>query len=426
MTEDFLHFLWQFQYFDKQNLATTQRQSLHIWNTGQKNTNAGADFDFAKISLNDIEWVGSVEIHIRSSDWNHHKHQLDTNYNNVILHVVWQDDHPIQRQDATFIPTLELKDKVNEQWLYQYEKLLENKKPIPCASQLNQVSDLHKIMMLDKALSKRLEKKAGIIYQLWIDNQNDWEETTYQLVAKNFGFKINSEAFLRLSQTISLKTLRKHTDNLLQIEALLFGQAGFLEDSNQESDEYIQKLQKEYHFLDKKYQLRSTQLEKKNWKFLRLRPANFPTVRLAQFASLIHQKPHLFSFLLDAEAKELFQKFQIKQSLYWQSHYTIGKETKGQVPGLGKTSLENIIINTIAPLRACYAKAKAEQKYMDSAIRLLENTKAESNKITRMWSDLGWKTKSAFDSQALIELYEDFCTLNRCLSCTIGIHLIRK
>jgi hypothetical protein len=424
MNEHFLYFIWQYQYFDKTDLKTTQNQMITILDVGKSNSDAGADFYYAKVLIDDVEWAGTVEIHLKSSDWQAHQHQKNKQYNNVILHVVWEDNQPAQRQDGSVLPTIELKNRVNKDWLYRYQTLLNAQNTIPCEKQFGQVSDLKKIMMLDKALSNRLEDKAFLVKALLIKNQHDWEETTYQLLAKNFGFKINSEPFLRLSQTLPLKILRKHSDNLLQIETLLFGQAGFLQNPENQ-DDYLADLQKEYRFLNAKYGLENQQLSVEQWNFLRLRPVNFPTVRLAQFAALIHQYSGFFSLFIETPVKELMQKLSVSQSEYWQQHYTFAKPTQTKVPSLGKSAIENIIINTVVPILACYAKEKANQDFMDKALQLLENLKAEDNKILKIWQDLGLKVKTAFDSQACLELYNHFCSQKKCLDCTIGLALIQ-
>jgi hypothetical protein len=425
MTEDFLHFIWQFQYFDRENLKTSQNQSLRVLEIGSRNWHAGADFYFTKILLDQTEWVGNVEIHIKSSDWKLHQHQNNEAYNNVVLHVVWEDDFTARRTDGTLIPTLALKHRVNLRWLDKYKQLIHNQELIPCSSQIKTVDNLKKIMMLDKALSQRLESKALLVNQLWEQNQNDWEETTYQLLAKNFGFKVNSEAFLRLAQNLPLKILLKHQDNLLQMEALLFGQAGFLEKVDIQ-DEYYRFLQKEYAYLAQKYQLFENRLALSEWKFLRMRPANFPSIRLAQFASLIHQKPHLFSFFTQAEGQTLSKMLKIKQSEYWQNHYLFGKKANSKIPSLGQSAIENILVNTVVPLLAAYSKAKSQQDGMDKALQILENLPSEDNKILKMWAELGLKVKTAFDSQALLELYNQFCLPKKCLSCVIGQSLVKS
>lgn len=426
MSEDFLYFLWQFQYFDKTNLQTTVGEALQILSVGQRNTNAGPDFLNGRVLIEGIEWVGNVEMHLRSSDWHRHTHTLDRAYDSVVLHVVWENDIVIQRPDSTFVPTLELKTLTSRKLLYKYQALTESKEVIPCASQFVNSAEIQKRSMLDRALMQRLERKASAVHEMRERNHQDWEETAYQLLVQNFGFKINAEPMLRLAQGLPLKVLQKHRDNLTQIEALLLGQSGMLPAMKME-DEYIDKLCKEYDFLATKYALRSYQLRAHEWKFLRLRPANFPTVRLAQLATLIHHQASLFSLFIHVEnSKMLEQALRVKQSGYWQQHYQFQKEATSKVPALGKTSIENIIVNTIVPLLVAYSEAKDNRAFLDKALELLEQLPAEKNYITELWEGLELKSKTAFDSQSVIELYNNFCSTKQCLNCSIGTALLKS
>ena len=409
MNEDVISFLWKSQHFERQNLQTDAGEALQIMAVGQQNTNAGPDFTNARILIDGLEWAGNVEIHTRASDWQRHAHTRDHAYDSVVLHVVWENDTPVFRTDGTTLPTLTLKSRVLPHFLPKYYALLENTDVIPCAGQFGQVPDLPKLTMLDRALMQRLERKAVFVQQLYQRNQDDWEETAYQLLAHNFGFKINAEPFLRLAQGLPFKILQKHRDNLTQIEALLLGQAGWLQ--NQESnDEYLVLLRREYDFLAAKYGLKPRQLNPHEWKMLRLRPANFPTVRLAQLAALVQQQSSLFSLFINVEnTSQLALAFQAKQSSYWQTHYQIGKAANGKVAALGRTSVENILVNTVVPLLVAYSQAKDNRNLLDKALQLLENLPAEQNHITEKWNNLGLKVKSSFDSQAVIELYNGFC-----------------
>jgi len=423
MTESFINYLWQFQQFDKSLLRTTNQESLRILKTGILNTDAGPDFSQARVLIGEIEWVGNIEIHIRASDWNNHNHQTDASYNNVILHVVWEYDKPIVRADGSEIPTLELKPLTDGSLLHKYQMLVDNKNVIPCAAQFGGVSDLSKIATLDKALTKRLIQKSKIIENLLAENNGDWEETTYQLLARNFGFKLNSEAFLRLAQNIPLKVLQKHRDNITQIEAILFGQSGLLT----EADDYSKKLAQEYDFFAAKFSLKATRLEAHEWKLLRTRPANFPTIRIAQLAKLITLQKSFFSLFTQTESiDDLRKALQVRQSEYWQEHYHFGKQLGKKSNGLGKDSVDNLLINTVIPLLACYAQKTDNLAYMDRALAFLESFPAESNHIVDMWKNMGLTIKTAFDAQASIELYNNFCTQKKCLQCNVGIELLRK
>ncbi|GAB3514094.1 DUF2851 family protein [Emticicia fontis] len=423
MTEAFIHYLWQFQQFNKSLLRTTNQEPIKVLKTGILNTDAGPDFSQARVQIGEIEWAGNIEIHIKSSDWNNHNHQFDGAYNNVILHVVWEHDNPILRNDGSEIPTLALKSITDITLLHNYQTLLDNKSVIPCAPQFKEVSVLSRIATLDKALTKRLIQKSKIVAELLEENQGNWEETAYQLLAKNFGFKINSETFLRLAKNLPLKVLQKHRDNLTQIEAILFGQSGLLI----EADEYSKKLIQEYDFFAAKFSLKPQMLNVHEWKLLRTRPTNFPTIRIAQLAKLITLQKSFFSLFTQTESiEDLRKSLQIKQSEYWQEHYHFGKRLAKKSNGLGKDSIDNLIINTVIPLLACYSQKMDNQSYMDRAIAFLESFPPESNHIIDMWKNLGLEIRTAFDAQASIELYNNFCTQKKCLQCNIGVEILKK
>jgi hypothetical protein len=424
MTESFLYYIWQFQYFNKENLQTKEGESITIFNTGFINTNAGPDFNQAKIKIGSIEWVGSVEIHRKAADWMLHKHSIDEAYNNVILHVVWEGDEPISRADGSLLPMLSLKGRVDENLLQRYGKLVNSASSIPCEKSLPSIDPIRKISMLDNALIQRLQAKAKSVDTLLEDTHGDWQEATYQLLAKNFGFKVNADPFLQLSKSIPYKLILKHQSNLLQLEALMFGQAGMLETKTKAP--YGTALFQEYDFLSKKYSLQQTRMHPSQWKFLRMRPANFPTLRIAQFASLLHSVPNLFSRVMEANSyNKLLELFSIAPSHYWKTHYHFAKKSKGEVAGIGQSSKENMVINTIAPLWMAYGQAKDDQRFIDRSMEILQHLPAENNKITREWSVRGFTVKSAYDSQALIEQYTNFCKKRQCLNCEVGISLLK-
>lgn len=426
MQEDFLHYIWKFQCFDKKDLTTCQADKLAILNPGNRNEHAGPDFLNSSIKIDNVTWHGHTELHVNASAWYLHKHQKDPTYDNVVLHVVWNNDQPIQQKDGSILPTLVLKDRIALQLLQQYQHLVHNKAKIPCANQVYHVDDIIKASMLDRVLFQRLTHKNSLVYRLLDGNQGNWEETAYQLLAYNFGFKINSSTFLDLSLSLPVKIIKKHATNLSQLEALLLGQAGLLITEEHESEDYLAALAKEHTYLAHKYQLRTDRLNKVHWKFFRLRPANFPTIRIAQFAQLLHQYPHVFHLLANTPYKDLYKKLAITQSSYWQSHYLFSKPSKAKIPGLGVASIESILINTVVPLLVAYGKSRDEQEHIDKAVMILQSLPAEYNAITRYWKKLGIQVKSAFDSQAVIELFNNFCSKKKCLSCNIGATLVQQ
>ncbi|GAB4055742.1 DUF2851 family protein [Spirosoma litoris] len=429
MPEIFLYFIWQFQYFTKNKLITTDGEFIQVLHPGFRNNNAGPDFTNARLLINDVEWVGTVEMHTRTSDWLVHRHQYDRAYDNVILHVVWQDDRAtngaqVDRANGTPLPTLELQSLIDPTLLDRYKLLSNSVEAIPCAGQFRNITPLRITSMLDKAMMQRLERKASDVQKIVEQTGGDWEETAYRLLAINMGFKINADPMAQLSRTIPLKAILKHRDVLAQVEAILFGVAGLLEVD--EPEEYTKMLQREYRFMAAKYALADKEMPAHIWKWGRLRPANFPTLRLAQFARLVTHHASLFSlFVGTPDVERLLKALQIIPSDYWLTHYRFGKETDKGAPALGLTSAENIVINTAVPLLAAYAHHRDQPAYIDRAIELLEKLSAEKNHLTENWDTLGLGIRTAFDSQAAIELYNEFCALKKCLSCQIGAALLK-
>jgi hypothetical protein len=425
MNEDFLSFVWRYHHFATHDLLTTDGDSLEIIRTGNRNLNAGPDFSDVRIRLADVQWIGTIEIHIYSSHWYQHNHPLDPAFESVILHVVWEDDHPVHRSDGTLLPTLVLKDRIDASVFHRYLLLMEQQDEIPCASQFGQVDSIKKLAMLDRVLLERLYEKAHSVEQIWENAGKDWEETTYQWLAQQFGFKLNAAPFLQLASNLPLKVLLKHQNNRLQLEALFFGTAGLL--PYESNDEYVNLLIKEYFFLAAKYRLTQKKMQAHEWKFLRLRPAGFPTVRLAQFASLIHTNGRTFSILTNPEndLDQLRRLFRNPQSHYWLNHYQFEKNAK-KVPVMGADSIDLLIINGVIPILTAYSKQRNLPNLMDKAIELLESLPAEDNRIIREWKTLNMPHKSAADTQGLLQWQHAYCSHKRCLDCTIGLELVRK
>jgi hypothetical protein len=425
MKESFLHFIWQLQYFHKQNLTTLQGDEIQIIFPGVSNSDAGPDFNNAKIRIGDIEWFGNIEVHVKSSEWFQHAHHNDPNYHNIILHVVWINDKIILHKDGTVIPAIELKGRVDEGLILKYASMVNSPELIPCHKQFPDIADIHKTSMLDKSLTRRVEAKAMEVKEFLIRNKGDWEETAYQVLARNFGFKVNADPFLMLSQGLPFKILSKHSCQLKQLEALLFGQAGFLEQDLNE--EYPVSLKNEYLFLSHKYSIRAGMLSKFQWKFLRIRPANFPTIRIAEFAALIHKLPNLFSSFIEFENPgQIYKILDTELSEYWRDHYYFDTKVTAKNKKIGRSAIENIILNTIVPILICYAKEKDNNDYIERAIGFLEKLPPEDNKIVRLWAGQGLKVENSFDSQAVIELYNNFCKRKNCLNCNIGINILKS
>jgi hypothetical protein len=423
MTEDFLHHTWKFRLFDNAQLTTTAGMRLKVLKPGEHNTHAGPDFFNARIALEDTQWAGNVEVHICASDWQKHQHTNDKSYDNIILHVVYNADQKLFRANGEEIPTLELKPLMKSQQFDKYLSLKESTAAIACTDQSKSVDTFVVNNLLDRLAAERLESKADAILQTLSLNRNNWEETFYLHLAKNFGFKVNAVPFELLAKSVPPATLAKHRDSLLQLEALLFGQAGWLEKPLK--DTYPRQLQNEYKFLKQKFNLKP--LEEHLWKFLRLRPANFPTVRVAQFAGLMHRSNNLFSMIIEAgPPKEIYKLLDVSCSDYWQNHFIFDKTSPVRKKNLGKSAVDNLLINTVAPFLFVYGKKNDEPIFMEKALALLVLTGAEENSVIGHWGSIGLKAANALQSQALLQLKNEYCRKKRCLDCSIGNFLIKN
>jgi hypothetical protein len=411
---------------------TTDGELVLIRHPGYRNAHAGPDFTDARLLIGGVEWVGTVEAHTRTSDWLAHRHQHDRAYDNVILHIVWQDDRPdtdrrLRQRDGSPLPTLVLQPLTDPALIEKYGLLADAPQPIACAGSFRTVSPLRVTAMLDKALLQRLERKANAVMTTFAHTGQDWEETAWRLLAVSLGAKVNAEPMAQLARALPLKLLWKHRDNPLQVEALLFGTAGLLPPDPDPADDYLTALHREYRFLGSKYALTQQQQPPHVWKWAKLRPTGFPTLRLAQLARLAVEQSSLFGLLVQTDdAPALLRAVQVTPSAYWQTHYRFGAVAKGRVAStLGSGTAEGVVINAAVPLLAAYAHHRSRPAYLDRAVGLLEQLPPEANSIARAWSAQGLAVRSAFDSQAGIELYNEFCTPKRCLSCQIGTGLVR-
>ena len=420
--EDFLHFVWQHQYFNSNTLKTTDSKTVEVVKTGFHNDLAGPDFKEASIRIDGILWIGSIEIHIKSSDWYSHKHESDPNYENVILHVVYHHNQIIMHPNGQPIPTLELKGLIKPGLLARYQGIMNSQFDIPCSELFQKVRSVTRLTMLEAVLVRRLERKGRTFKEILDRNNQDWEQSTYEWLARGFGFKTNSENMLDLAKSVPLKVLQKHSD-LKQWEAMLFGASGLLNVTDH--DVYANELRREYAFLERKYEIKSS-LSYNQWHFSGVRPTNFPTLRIAQFAALVHANQNLFSlFTQFSSVKELQKLLQISQSEYWEHHLNFGVENTKESKGLSKTAVQSLMINTIAPLFVAYAEYKENNDMLDLAMNILMSLPAENNHIVRKWQELGWNMNSSFDSQGLIELFNEFCIPKKCMECKIGVELVK-
>lgn len=421
MQERLLHTAWQYSLYQSTNLETADGEAITVIHPGTYNTNAGPDFLQAKVKVGDTTLAGHVEMHVHTSDWDKHGHDNDEAYKNIILHVVY--DHDADTGPAN-TPVLCLAPFISKDVLLKYEYLAHTKNTLPCGQHLHKIKDITKYSWLTRLLAERWEEKLGTWQELLDKSAGDWSSLLYWRLAANFGFKVNADPFLALAQSLPLNILAKHRENLLQIEALLFGQAGFLNDNTQEV--YPNALKTEYDYLRKKYQL--TPIDPAHWKFMRMRPANFPTIRLAQFAALAHKSLHLFSVIIEkSTAKEIQPLFDVTASQYWDAHYRFGEPAdKEQKKKLGISSIQNIIINTIAPIKFLYAGRQATEQQQEQALKLLDELPAERNHIIDIWSENKWTPENASQSQAQIQLFNNYCKHKRCLDCAIGLNIIKS
>ncbi len=423
MNEEFLHYLWKFRLFNQLNLTTAEGEAIEILKVGEHNFDAGPDFFNAKIKIGDTVWAGNIEIHINASDFYKHSHQNDKAFDTIILHVVYNADTPIKRSTGDVIHTLELKKLINPTVHKNYLRFKSSLDWIPCEKQLGDVPPLIINSTIDKLVLERLENKSKLITQNLELNNYNLEETFYQQLAKSFGFKTNAEPFELLAKSLPILVLAKHKNSLMQIEALLFGQAGMLNEYYK--DKYLQTLQNEYAFLRQKFKL--NYIDAHLWKYLRLRPVNFPTIRISQFANLIFKSSHLFSKILETEDLLLLKKnLDTTVSEYWLTHYTFDKSAKQSSKKLGEDAINTILINTVVPFLFVYGKYKGEEKYVERALYFLEKTEAENNAIIKKWKNLRLSVKNAYTSQALLQLKNEYCSHKKCLNCTIGNHLLKK
>ncbi len=419
MTERLLQFIWQFQYFNRHDLSVDDGAALQIIHTGVYNTNQGPDFLQATVKIDNTLLVGNIELHLTTSDWNKHGHQADCNYKNVILHVVWQHDDELPPVN---IPLLVLQNRVPVLLLRQYGEWMQRPSFIPCAAAVKEVNKLVWASWKERLLAERLQRKSGYILQLLCKNNYHWEETCWQLLAKNFGMKVNAEAFENIARSIPVTILAKHKNQVIILEALLMGQAGLLEDDF--TDDYALLLQREYRFHLHKYKL---QKPAGNVYFLRMRPAAFPTIRLAQLAMLVNHSSHLFSAIKETVVlKELRALLNVPANDYWHYHYRFGEPAVYKIKNPGSSMIDNIIINTVAPLLFACGLYHKEQALKDKALQWLTETAAEKNNITKEWQQLQIASKDAYHSQALIELKTQYCDKKRCLDCAVGNALLKK
>ncbi|PKA83645.1 uncharacterized protein DUF2851 [Ulvibacter sp. MAR_2010_11] len=422
MKEDFLHYVWKFQKFDTRELSTVHGETIKVLKPGMHNLNSGPDFFNAQIAIGDVLWNGNVEIHINASHWYQHSHESDPAYDSVILHVVWEHDAEVFRQNNTVIPTLQLKNCVEKSTLTAYHKLFSKElRWINCENEFPKVDTFLLQNWLERLYVERLELKAQIIQTQLKSLHNHWEALLFRMLCKNFGLSVNGEAFLSLAGSIDFSIIQKVASKSVELEALLLGQAGLLEGDC--ADEYSSELQRKYRFLKNKFKVSNEGVIAP--KFFRLRPSNFPTLRLSQLAMLYGSRRKLFSEIISANnLSAIYTIFNISASSYWDTHYNFGVTSKKNSKVLTKSCIDLIVINTIIPFQFCYANYLGKNN-CEAILQLASEIASEKNSIISKFSTLGFTSGNAMQSQALLQLKNNYCNVKRCLECAVGNSILK-
>ncbi len=424
MREDLLHYIWKNGKIPLSKLYTSSGKSLNVISLGIHNHDAGPDFFHAKLEIDGQLWAGNVEIHIKSSDWYAHRHNTDANYDNVILHVVWEEDITVYRKNKEEIPALELINYISPAILTNYYKLFGSTKDkfINCEQEVSLIDKFKFSIWLERLYFERLEEKSNEINRLLAKANNNWEKVLFILLLKNFGLKLNSEAFLSLGRALEFDIVRKLSHNIFQLESLLFGLSGLLENESS-NDKYLIQMQGEYSYLRNKFKINERNVQSPS--FFRLRPANFPTIRLSQLSNLYGKRSQLFSKIINIkEVDQVYEIFSISASNYWKTHYVFGKLSPKKENKLSRSFINLLLINTILPMIFCYSKWQGID-VSTKIISILHKLKREDNKITRNFYHLGVKCGNAMNSQALLQLYNSYCIKNRCMECVVGDSLLK-
>lgn len=418
MKEDFIYYLWENRLLSL-NLKTTDDEELTIISVGTRNHDSGADYKNARIKIGGTLWAGHVEIHVRASDWFRHKHQYDDNYSNVILHVVYEND-----TDVLKLPTLEIKDKFDVSLFHNYNNFVNSKNWIPCGELIGGMQRLTLVSWLDRMLVEHLEYECKDLDLRLMANNNDWEQTFYQRLMRYFGLKVNNDSFEYLSRILPLNLLLKHIDNEVYVNAMMFGSAGFL--LNDFNEEYPSLLKREFNMLRSKFGLRI--MPYSNWKFLRLRPSNFPTIRIAQLAQIIMKNGSMFSMIRDSGSiDDITELFDVELDSYWDNHFQFDKVSNIKMKKtLGKTAVDSIMINAVAPMLFYYGHYHSVESYKEKAMNYLEQTSPENNVLIREFANCGIKLENAFQTQGALYMYKHYCRRRRCLECRIYLALSKR
>jgi hypothetical protein len=422
MSEDFLHYVWKYKLYNQKTYELPTGEILELLHPGEHNSNAGPDFVNTRVKIGAAEWAGCCELHLKASDWVKHAHDTNAAYNNVVLHAVYHKDTEVFNANGLKLNTVEIKFNPNLE--KNYLKLEKSSEAIACSFAIKNIDKFHILQWITTLAIERLETRSNSIIAYLNNNKLNWEEAFYQYLAKGFGLNVNALPFELLAQSLPLSIIHKHSDKLFQIEALLLGQSGLIPTGEHENG-YVQNLQNEYAFLKNKYGLKP--LQESIWKFMRIRPANFPTLRIAQLAALLANSQLLFRAIIEAETiADLKLFFEAKPSMYWHNHYHFNSQTQTEHTKISLEQVNLLIINVIIPFTFVYGKLKGNTHYQDKALQWLENIAPEKNSIVELWKQLGIKPISAFESQALLQLRNEYCNFKRCIKCKIGSIIINQ
>jgi len=422
MKEEFLHYIWLHKKLNVTKLFTSKGEKIEVLNFGQYLQTAGPDFFNAQLIIDNQKWAGNIEIHLKSSDWYLHNHEKDTNYNNVILHVVWEHDVEIYRKNNSEIPVLELKHYVALNEINNYKNLMLSKTWINCENQISNIDSFTLENWKERLFFERLERKSKLVLELLKETKNDWDAVLFCLLAKNFGLNANGEIIFKMAKALPFPIIRKESNELENLEALFFGSTNLL--SADFEDVYFQNLLSKWKFLKSKYRLDGVVYD--TLQFYKLRPDNFPTIRLSQLAVLYYSIHNIFEkSIYIKEAKEFYKLFAVSANDYWNTHYNFDKESNFKKKKISKSFIDLIIINTIVPLRFAYLNYMGKEN-SEEIIDLIRQIQPEKNAIIQKFNYFNINAKTALDSQSLLQLKKEYCDKNKCLSCNIGINLIKN
>jgi len=423
MKEAFLHYLWRTRRFQREALHLTDGSALDILQFGNYNIGDGPDFSEGRVRIGDTVWAGHVEMHLKSSDWHHHRHQFDPGYDNVVLHVVWEDDEPVLSARGIPLPTLVLADRVDQTLVARYEELAANEHAIPCQDHLASVPDLVLNGWTERMMLERLERKTSTLHQLLEAKRSDWDGAFFHQLGRCLGLPLNAGAMDMLMEALPLSLLQRYRADTIATEALLLGVAGFLDDDF--LDEYPRQLRREFGHLQHKHGL--TVIPRSAWNFRGLRPASFPTMRLVQLAAVLRAQPRMFDEVLEAaKPKAITSLLEHEPHPYWSTHYLPDRPSAPRRKVIGKSAAHAVIINAVVPMVFLYGRLQGRPKLEEQALELLSALPAERNRAIKQWRQVGIVAENAAESQALLTLRANYCSPRRCLECAIGHCLLKR